>query len=150
MMRTLIFLPGFMTAPGAYEELLAPVTASGWEVIVAQLHRPGLSALMGRNTVPGEAAAAAQLVTGHCVIGGHSRGGQVAWLAAGMAQGAGVLLIDPVDGHRRRPRGPVSTARPAGFECPCLVIGASCAAEPRHWAAFCAADPHSRRPPGRR
>jgi pimeloyl-ACP methyl ester carboxylesterase len=143
--RTLIFLPGFMAAPSAYSALLTPVMMAGWHVIVPQLYPRGLPALLGKYSVRDEAAAAAALVSGRCVIGGHSRGGQAAWLAAGMSDVAGVVLVDPVDGQGRRPSGPVSTAQPAGFSAPCLVIGAGkggrCAPAEVNYEHFTAATP---------
>lgn len=125
--HTLIFLPGFMSSAQAYSDLLNPVADAGISVIVPQLYRRGVGALMGNAAVADEARKAADLVaeqSGRVIIAGHSRGGQAAWLAAGLAAVAGVCLIDPVDGEGRRPSGPTSTAQPAGFECPALIVGA--------------------------
>lgn len=121
---TLLFLPGFMIAAPAYDALLQPVQVAGWQVVVPQLYPRGVSALLGRHSVTDEAREAAKLVHGRCVIAGHSRGGQAAWLAAGMADVAGVVLIDPVDAQGRRPDGPTSTRSKASFTCPCLIVGA--------------------------
>lgn len=120
----MIFLPGFMTAPKAYRDLLQPVAEAGWTVIVPQLYPRGVAALLGRYPVGAEARGAAGLVAGRCVLGGHSRGGQAAWLAAGITPVAAVVLVDPVDGEGRRPSARTSTAVPAGFASPCLIIGA--------------------------
>ena len=126
---SLVFLPGFMTAPGAYRRLLEPVAFAGVTVLVPELYRRGVAALRGRVSIRSEAQAAADLagaLPGRVFLGGHSRGGQAAWLAAGMLaeRAAGVCLVDPVDGHARRPDGPSSTRHPAAFTCPALVIGA--------------------------
>lgn len=107
-----------------------------------------------------EAAAAADLVrstaaqrrTASVVLGGHSRGGQAAWRAAAlMARDglpAGVVLVDPVDGEGRAPTGPVTTASPAGFGCPVLIIGAGiagrCAPDGVNHRAFASAAPQAR------
>lgn len=143
--RMLLFLPGFMTAPAAYDELLAPVVLAGWEVVVPQLYPRGLAALLGRHAVTEEASAAAAMVRDTCVIAGHSRGGQAAWLAAGRSRVAGVILIDPVDGEGRRPAGPISTAHSAEFDADCLIIGAGvsgpCAPVPVNYTQFVAATP---------
>lgn len=143
--RMLLFLPGFMTAPAAYDDLLAPVVQAGWDVVVPQLYPRGLGALLGRHTVTEEATAAAAMVRGMCVIAGHSRGGQAAWVAAGMSDVAGVILIDPVDGEGRRPAGPTATAQPASFDADCLIIGAGvsgpCAPVQVNYTRFVTATP---------
>lgn len=124
---TLIFLPGFMTAPGAYRQLLEPVAAAGLTVLVPQLYPRGVRALLGGYSVVDEAAAAARLVgeqSGRVLLAGHSRGGQAAWRAAGLVAVAGLCLVDPVDGQGRAPQAPTATAEPARFNCPTLIIGA--------------------------
>lgn len=139
---TLVFLPGFMASPSAYDALLQPIKEAGWRVVVPQLYPRGLPALLGKYPVSDEAEAAAALVQGQCVIGGHSRGGQAAWLAAGIAPVVGVVLVDPVDGEGRRPGSTLSTSKPAGFDVPCLVIGAGkggrCAPAEVNYAHFTA------------
>jgi hypothetical protein len=129
----LVFLPGFMSPAESYCELLAPLADAGTTVIAPQLYRRDLDALRGKVRVGAEARAAADLVLDRAEPGirvylaGHSRGGQAAWRAAGMlGEGvvAGVCLIDPVDGHTRRPKGPVSTRRAAGFTCRSMIVGA--------------------------
>lgn len=143
--RTLVFLPGFMAGAKAYDALLAPVIGAGWQVVVPQLYPRGVGALMGHHPVRKEAAAATALVRGRCVIGGHSRGGQAAWLAAGRTDVAGVILIDPVDGEGRGSDAPTSTAGTAGFTCPCLIIGAEragrCAPRALNYERFTAMTP---------
>jgi len=157
--RLLVFLPGFMSAAESYRDLLEPVAASGVTVVVPQLYRRGPSALLGRVSVRTEAAAAADLVRteaeaapGSLVfLGGHSRGGQAAWLAASMLgpEGlpVGLVLVDPVDGEGRNPSAPTSTASGAVVTCPTLVVGAGiggrCAPEPVNHNVFAAATPHA-------
>jgi dienelactone hydrolase len=125
----LLFLPGFMAAATSYVTLLRPLAAAGLTVLIPQMYPRGIGALRGKVSIRSEAQAAADLVrglSGRVFVGGHSRGGQAAWLAAGMASDtvAGVCLVDPVDGHARRPAGPSATLRTAGFSCPSLIIGA--------------------------
>lgn len=131
----LIFLPGFMASPRSYTGLLAPLAGHGITVLVPQFYGRGFGALRGAADVRQEAAAAAELVrqqaSGRVVLGGHSRGGQAAWLAAGLLTdeglSVGLALVDPVDGRSRRPRAPVATARPAQFACRSLILGAGIA-----------------------
>ena len=86
----LVFLPGFMTAPGSYRALLAPLQDAGLEVLVPRLYRRGWRALSGGLSVAEEAVRACELVTslrttgisGPIWLGGHSRGGQAAWRCA--------------------------------------------------------------------
>ena len=156
----LVFLPGFMTAASSYRALLEPVAAAGTTVVVPQLYRRGVAVLAGRFPVAREAAVAADLVrstaalhrTTSVVLGGHSRGGQAAWRAAALLARdglpAGVVLVDPVDGEGRSSTGPVTTASPAGFACPLLIIGAGiagrCAPDGVNHRAFAAAAPQAR------
>jgi pimeloyl-ACP methyl ester carboxylesterase len=156
----LVLLPGFMIAASAYTALAESVADAGSTVIVPQLYRRGFGALAGRAPVAAEAAAAAALVRrvaadkpgARVHLGGHSRGGQAAWRAAGPLAGGGlpasVVLLDPVDGQGRRPSGPTSTAVPAAFTVPTLVVGAGvggrCAPEGiNHWQ-FARATPAAR------
>lgn len=126
---TLVFLPGFMTAPAAYADLLTPLNAA---TVVPQLYPRGLSALRGKHPVRDEAQAAAELVrrqSGRVFLAGHSRGGQAAWLAAGQLGEhlAGLLLLDPVDGQGRRPTRDLSTRRSAEYEGPTWIVAAGVA-----------------------
>ena len=57
--RTLVFLPGFMTAPDSYSALLQPLAAQGVRVVVPSLYPRGLSILLGRVSVIEEAERAA-------------------------------------------------------------------------------------------
>ncbi|MBK6763157.1 MAG: hypothetical protein IPG68_07690 [Micrococcales bacterium] len=124
--RTLVFLPGFMTAASAYAALLDPV---GVSLVVPQLYPRGLAALRGKHTVRQETEAAVQLVAGlpgRVFLAGHSRGGQAAWLAAGVLgeRVAGLCLVDPVDGQGRRPARDLVTRRFAEYIGPTWIIGA--------------------------
>jgi len=155
--RTLVFLPGFMTAATSYSSLLEPLTAQGISVVVPQLYRRGIGALLGRATVEQEASDAADLVhdladAGPVLLGGHSRGGQAAFRATALLASsgavAGLVLVDPVDGSGRAPSVRTATATPAEFAVPCLVIGAGlggrCAPEPVNHEAFADAMPFAR------
>ena len=124
--RTLVFLPGFMTAASAYAALLDPV---GVSLVVPQLYPRGLAALRGKYTVRQETEAAVQLVAGlpgRVFLAGHSRGGQAAWLAAGVLgeRVAGLCLVDPVDGQGRRPARDLVTRRCAEYTGPTWIVGA--------------------------
>lgn len=162
MSSKMVFLRGFMTPPSAYDELLSPVRALGTTVMVPKLY--GASALRGKFTAAHEATAAIEFLQNSGVEEaqpvwwvGHSRGGQVAWLAAtqlwstvgrgnsDVAPPAGVIVIDPVDGAGRRPRLRTATARPAAFPKPPLVIGfgrsGACAPAAVGYRAFAEACP---------
>ncbi|MGE3811356.1 MAG: hypothetical protein AB7I24_07390 [Candidatus Nanopelagicales bacterium] len=156
----LVLLPGFMNAASSYSSLARSVAASGTSVVVAQLYRRGVGALAGRVPVSAEACAAADLVRATAAqrprarihLAGHSRGGQAAWLAAGLLADEGLpaslVLIDPVDGEGRRPSAPVSTASEAAFDSPCIVVGAGiggrCAPEGVNHDQFARATPSAR------
>lgn len=87
---TLVFLPGFMTAPTSYEALLAPLQDAGVHVVVPHLYRRGIKALSGALSVADEAVRACEFLaslpaangSGPLWLGGHSRGGQAAWRSA--------------------------------------------------------------------
>lgn len=87
---TLVFLPGFMTAPTSYEALLAPLQDAGVHVVVPHLYRRGIKALSGAFSVADEAVRACEFLaslptsngSGPLWLGGHSRGGQAAWRSA--------------------------------------------------------------------
>ena len=134
--RHLVFLPGFLTPAGAYRELLEPVAHAGTAITVPQLYRPTPSVLRGSFTARDEAIAAALIVgsiaaTGPAVfLGGHSRGGQAAWLAAEQLQHEGIrisglVLIDPVDGGNPRVPERFATARSTDFGFDPLIVGAA-------------------------
>lgn len=148
---TVVFLPGFMASATSYGRLLDPIEAAGFHVLVPQLYRRGLATLLGRVSVAAEVQAAVETVAtmdGPVVLGGHSRGGQAAWRAAGLAPVAGLILVDPVDGEGRPPSGPTSTKTAARFSCPSLIVGAGvagpCAPAAVNYRQFAAATPAAR------
>lgn len=79
-------------------------------------------------------------------LAGHSRGGQVAWRAAGAVPPDGLALVDPVDGAGPRTRPDASRTAPHGLRRT-LVVGAArggrCAPERLGHRAFAAADPRA-------
>jgi hypothetical protein len=101
--RCLIFLPGFACPPQAYRSFLGPVALRVGRVIV-----PAVGSLRdqltGRSTPGDEAVLTVELVDRlradgvRAWLGGHSRGGLVAWHAAPLARTAGLVLVDPVSG----------------------------------------------------
>ena len=58
----LVLLPGFLNAPSAYAELLAPLASAGITVVAEQLYARGPAVLTGRFTVRDEARVAAEVV----------------------------------------------------------------------------------------
>lgn len=154
----LVFVPGFLASARSYRDFLTEMAGDAITVVAPRLHRPGILALRGRPTPRDEAARAVALVgeirSAHqpdaLWIGGHSRGGQVAWLAADRlaAAGAGcdgIVVVDPVDGSGSRRPEPRATSTVAGFDAPTLIIGAGtgarCAPPGRNHAAFAACAP---------
>ena len=149
----LIFLPGFMTSAQAYREFLAPIAIDGVTVTVAQLYPRGIATLRGHHGVRAEAVAATELILrearstpGRVFLGGHSRGGLAAWLAAGRLRGrlAGLCLVDPVDAGSRT-GGPPHVRQVAGFDFPALILAAGvpgpCAPPGRRHERFARATP---------
>jgi pimeloyl-ACP methyl ester carboxylesterase len=102
--RCVVFLPGFMATPAMYRSLLAPLADGGVRVVIPMVTRPGPALLLGRVRPDDEAARVVSIVrrereAGRRVwLGGHSRGGLVAWLAAADADPERLLLVDPVAG----------------------------------------------------
>ena len=151
--RVLVLLPGFVIPARSYTGLVGALDGfdPGLRVVVPQLYRIGPGVLTGRYSVAQEARAAADLVAGLARSGvpvwlaGHSRGGQVAWLAAEIleqvARPAGLVLIDPVDNTGPRS----ATGRPPRFSLDPLVIGAgngsACAPAGRNHERFATAAP---------
>lgn len=150
----LVFLPGFVVWPSAYRQLLQPLVRVDLSVDVRQLYRPGPAALLGRYSVEDEASDAASLVRAYrqhgnrVWLGGHSRGGQAAWLAAIQLQRDGVqieglALIDPVDGHGPRSLERSATRTAQRWDIPTLIVGAGiggrCAPEHLNHTHFAAA-----------
>jgi hypothetical protein len=155
----LVFLPGFMAAPATYRALLVPLTLARITVVVPQLYARGPRALLGGVPPQIEAAAACDVVRQvarrpwlrRVFLGGHSRGGMAAAIAAELLHGtelpAGLVLVDPVDGAGPRPSTRRATAQRLAFDGPALVIGAGiggrCAPAPVNHDAFAAALPHA-------
>ncbi|GJQ27431.1 MAG: hypothetical protein HBSAPP02_24630 [Phycisphaerae bacterium] len=139
----LLFQHGFMVESSAYEGMLRQIASHGFVVVAPQMYQPGLMALFGTPTAFEEAEVASGLVdwmTEHLsavtgvtarvdrlAIGGHSRGGKVAWLTAlkDATRFRAIIGVDPVDG-RGGPAGnqPRVAAEPFPFNLPALVIGA--------------------------
>lgn len=153
----LIFDHGFLSPPGAYTALLAPLRAAGIEVVTPQLYHP-LAGLSGRYSVVDEAHDLVEIVRALPAtqtsgpkksppwLAGHSRGGQAAWRAAEIlgAQISGLILIDPVDGTGPRSAAK-ATEHPARIVVPTLIIGAgrggACAPARLNHEVFAAAHP---------
>lgn len=142
----LLFLAGFAVAPRAYTSLLAPVADAGLQVVVPKLYRRGLRVMTGRYSPDDEATAVIAIARnltevggGPVWLGGHSRGGFVAWLAAPSIEPLGLVLVDPVSGGGRPRAAPEPPPRRT-IHCPCLVIGCEvggpCAPEGRNHAEF--------------
>lgn len=109
---TLVFCHGFMAQPSDYSRLLAEVASHGIDVIAPVGHRRGYGALSGRRTVDDEVHDLIAVLDeiGPATLGGHSRGAQVAWIVASMADDPrDIVAIDPVDGGGRHPTGPHAT-----------------------------------------
>jgi pimeloyl-ACP methyl ester carboxylesterase len=133
--RFLVFLPGFLISPDAYRGLFTRIAGPDLTVVVPRLYRVGPSVMLGRFTADDEAQRAVEVVRGRggsgvrMWLGGHSRGGQAAWLAARLLaeQGwvvDGLILIDPVDGAGPRSSEPHATKVPAQFEHRPFIVGA--------------------------
>jgi pimeloyl-ACP methyl ester carboxylesterase len=148
--RCVVFLPGFMATPAMYRSLLAPLAEAGVRVVVPMLTRPGPALLVGRVRPDDEAAQASSVVrseraAGRAVwLGGHSRGGFVAWLAAAEADPERLLLVDPVAGGGP-PWASPGPLPARSFRRPPLVVGLGrggrCAPAGRNHDVFAAAAP---------
>jgi len=134
-----------MINPHAYRSLLTPVADAGVGVIVPKLYRRSLRAMTGRYS-PDDEAGDAIAVARHLAheggplwLGGHSRGGLVAWLAAPSIEPLGLVLVDPVSGGGGPRAAPEPPSRRT-LHCPCLVIGCAiggaCAPAGRNHAEF--------------
>lgn len=156
--QVLVFVPGFLARPHHYRTFLSETAGGSITVVCPLFPKSTLGALSGRPTPMEDATAAADLVdrirSSHSPesvwIGGHSRGGQVAWLTANAlaieSTGCdGVVAVDPVDGSGPRAPQPNATAKPSEFEAPTLIIGAGvgtrCAPTGLNHAAFAACSP---------
>jgi hypothetical protein len=149
--RCLLFVPGFMTPVEAYRDLLEPLVSPDLQVGVLGVVPPGPRALLGRVTPQQEAdavaaVAAERLARGQQVwLGGHSRGGQVAWRAAESAEPPGSSWSThdgqgPVRALRGDRRAPTFAVHPT-----VVRWAGPAAARRRRWPqAFAAADPRAR------
>lgn len=149
--RCFVFLPGFACPPGAYRSFLTPVALRVGRVVVPSLGHL-VAEVTGRSTPTEEAVRTVELVEAlhadgaQVWLGGHSRGGTVSWLAAGMARVRGLVLVDPVYGGGppwQRPGSP-PRIRPG---CPVSVlgfgVGGRCAPDDRNHGHFVEAMPEA-------
>ena len=151
-MRThLLFLPGFVCPPGAYDDFLGAVRdATDVAVVAGAVGGSVVAQVTGRSTSEAEARrvadrARALTATGdRVVLGGHSRGGLVAFLAAAAVQPAALVLVDPVSGGGP-PWATPDPLPPVGWTGPALVLGCAlggrCAPEGRNHEVFAVALP---------
>jgi chlorophyllase len=137
-----VFQHGFVSRNTLYTQLLEHVASHGFVVVAPLMYEPGVAVLLGRPTAAEEAVTAAEIIDwlpGHldelvgvhaCTdllgIGGHSRGGKVAWLVAVGAptRVKAIVGIEPVDGTG----GPLGGQErvingPFAFSVPGLIIG---------------------------
>ena len=149
--RCLVFLPGFACPPGAYRSFLTPVALRVGRVVVPTVGHL-VAEIAGRSTPAEEAVRAVELVDAlradgaRVWLGGHSRGGTVSWLAAGMARVDGLVLVDPVFGGGPPWQRPGSPPR-IDPDCPVAIlgfgVGGRCAPEDRNHEQFAAAMPEA-------
>ena len=149
----MVFFHGFMTTPSAYRTVLGALADDRSVVVAPRMYRPGPAVLAGHPTATQEAVAAASIVEElrrsyaprRLWLAGHSRGGQVAWIAAGETMPDGLIVVDPVDGGGPKSTRLHATATPARFASRTLVIGAGdagrCAPDPVNHEVFAAAAP---------
>lgn len=146
-----LFLPGFLTPPQAYDQLLAPLRAAGIDVVVPHLYST-IAGITGRYTAAQESDTVVAIVRQAegrepTWIGGHSRGGQASWRAAEQLGSAiaGLIVIDPVDGSGPRAHSGPATDHPADIHVPTFIVGAGrggrCAPAGVNHEAFAAALP---------
>lgn len=155
--RCLVFVPGFVVPAHAYATLLEPIAARWGRVVVLAPEASTIALLSGRHTAAQQAEQIGRLARDlrrdgtDVTLGGHSRGGFVAWLAARSVapdvEPAGLVLIDPVsgDGGPRKAPEPLPVL---DLACPSLVIGCGiggrCAPTDRNHDVFAAARPGGR------
>ncbi len=147
--RCLVFLPGFACPPHAYRSFLVPVALRVGRVVVPAVGTLGAQ-LTGRSHPGDEAVRTVELVDGlrsegvEVWLGGHSRGGLVAWHATPMTRARGLVLVDPVSGggppwHPPEPPPPIDPDGPVsiiGFG-----LGGRCAPAGRNHETFADALP---------
>lgn len=151
-MTRFLFVPGFACPTRAYGAFLAAIgEADGAAGIDVRAHDPSsgpLAQVTGRSK-PGDEARRLVAVADELradgeplVLGGHSRGGLVAFLAAASVQPAALVLVDPVSGGGP----PWSRPEPLpaiGWSGPALVLGCGkgghCAPEGRNHEVFAGA-----------
>lgn len=148
--RCLVFVPGFLVAPRAYTALLRPVAEGVGRVLVLAPERSRVAMLAGRYS-PADQAESVLYLAGELqndgievILGGHSRGGLVAWLASRSTRPAGLVLVDPVSGGGG-PWAAPEPLPPVQLDCPSLVVGCGihgrCAPAGRNHEVFAAALP---------
>lgn len=145
----LLFLPGFACPPGAYDAFLGAVADdTGLVVTAGGVAGSFVAQVTGRSTPEAEARRVAdrarELVAdgARVVLGGHSRGGLVAYLAADTVRPAALVLVDPVSGGGP-PWAKPAPLPPVGWTGPALVLGGAlgghCAPDGRNHEVFAAA-----------
>lgn len=126
--RCLLFAPGFVTPTRAYRTLLAPLAEQIGRVVVVSPSASTVAMLGARHSAEDQAAHLVAIARGlrdhdvEVLLGGHSRGGLVAYLAAGGVDAAALALVDPVSGAG----GPRAAPEPlpvVDVGCPSLVVG---------------------------
>lgn len=153
----LVFVPGFILPPHAYATMLEPVAARVGRVVVPAPEASTFAMLAGRHTAAQQAEHVGRLAHDlgrdgtDVILGGHSRGGFVAWLTARAIapdlEPAGLVLIDPVsgDGGPRKAPDPLPSL---DLACPSLIVGCGtggrCAPADRNHDVFAAALPGGR------
>ncbi len=144
-----MFLPGFACPPGAYRSFLAPVADRVGKVIVPKV-APLPAQFASRSSPNEEASRVVQDLDRLCAsgmqvwLGGHSRGGLVAWHAASAAQVEGLVLVDPVAGDGppwRPPQPPPPIELDGAVAVIGFGVGGRCAPEGRNHEVFAAAMP---------
>ena len=148
--RCLLFAPGFVTPPRAYRRLLTAVADRIGRVVVVAPAASTVAMLRGRHTAEDQAADLVEVADEarhdgvEVLLGGHSRGGLVAYLAASAVEARALVLVDPVSGGG----GPCTPPEPLAvvdLGCPTLVvscgIGDRCAPVGRNHEVFAAAIP---------
>lgn len=148
--RCLLFAPGFVTPPRAYLRLLTAVADRIGRVVVVAPAASTVAMLRGRHTAEDQAADLVEVADEarhdgvEVLLGGHSRGGLVAYLAAGQVDVGALALVDPVSGGGG-PRAAPEPLHPVEVRCPALVVGCGigdrCAPVGRNHEVFAAAIP---------